>query len=367
MITHKTGNLLGARVDALVNTVNEVGVMGKGIALQFRESYPESAREYADAAKRHEVHVGRVLVTPSHALMGPQWIIHFPTKRHWRRPSRLEWVREGLGDLVRVVQELRIRSIAVPPLGCGNGGLDWTEVRALIDEAFATVPDVDVVVFEPTDAYQAAAKAGGVKKLTPARALVAEMVRRYSVLGLGCTNLEVHKLAWFLQRMLLEGCTANPLRLRFVADKYGPYADQLRHLLDALDGSYLHCEKRLSDAGPFEPIRFEDSERGSLAAYLAGPGVEFLPALEATTAIIDGFESPLGMELLATVDWLLTEEHCEPTTAAVRAGLAAWPGGAAAARRKLDLFDERLIDLALGRLAEPRGETSLDGRDARLC
>jgi len=292
MITHQTGNLLDARVDALVNAVNEAGVMGKGIALQFRDSYPESAREYMDAAKRGGVHVGRVLATPSHALVGPQWIIHFPTKRHWRQPSRLEWVRDGLDDLVRVVQELEIRSIAVPPLGCGNGGLDWTEVSALIDEAFAAVPDVDVVVFEPTDEYQAAAKAGGAKKLTPARALVAEMVRRYSVLGLGCTNLEEHKLAWFLQRMLLESGTENPLRLQFVADKFGPYADRLRHLLDALDGSYLHCGRHLSEAGPFEPIRFEDAQRGSLTLYLAGPGNEFLPALEATTALIDGFDHP---------------------------------------------------------------------------
>lgn len=367
MITYQTGNLLDARVDALVNTVNEVGVMGKGIALQFRDSYPESAREYMDAAKRGDVRVGKVLATPSHMLVGPRWIIHFPTKRHWRQPSRLEWVRDGLKDLVRVVQEMDIRSIAVPPLGCGNGGLDWTEVSALIDGAFAAVADVDVVVFEPTDAYQAAAKAGGVKTLTPARALIAEMVRRYSALGLGCTNLEVHKLAWFLQRVLLEGATENPLRLRFVADRYGPYADQLRHLLDALDGSYLHSEKRLSEAGPFEPIRFEDAQRGSLTLYLAGPGAEFLPALEATTALIDGFESPLGMELLATVDWLLTEEDCGPTTAAVKAGLAAWPGGAEAGRRKLDLFDDWLIELALARLAEPRDAWRQNGQAARLC
>lgn len=367
VIRYQTGNLLEARVDALVNTVNEVGVMGKGIALQFREAYPESAREYMDAAKRREVHVGRVLATPSNVLVGPRWIIHFPTKRHWRQPSRLEWVRDGLDDLVRVVQELRIRSIAVPPLGCGNGGLIWSEVRALMDDAFAAVPDVDIVVFEPSDTYQAATKAGGVKQLTPARALVAEMVRRYSALGLGCTNLEVHKLAWFLQRMLLESGTGNPLRLRFVADKYGPYADQLRHLLDALDGSYLHCEKRLSEAGPFELIRFEDTQRRSLTLYLAGPAAEFMPALEATTALIDGFESPLGMELLATVDWLLTQEGCEPSAAAVKAGLATWPGGAAAGRRKLDLFEDRLIELALTRLAQPRSESRQGDSVARLC
>jgi len=352
MIRYAKGNLLDASCDALVNTVNEDGVMGKGIALMFREAFPESARIYEQAAKRGEVHVGRVLVTENKALIGPRWIIHFPTKKHWRFPSRLDWVRQGLADLKRIIPERGIRSIGLPPLGCGNGGLEWSQVRREIEGALGDLENVEITVYEPTAEYVNAPKRHGVEELTPARALVAEMVRRYSVLGIECTNLEVQKLAWFLQRKLATLGLGDPLNLHFVANKYGPYADRLRHLLDALDGSYLHCEKRLSDAGPLEPIWFEDSKRQVVAEYLQSDAARpYLPALEATSSIIDGFESPLGMELLATVDWLLQEQHVEPSVPAIKHALKIWPGGPTAARKKLRLFDDRMLHLALERLS----------------
>lgn len=354
MIHYTTGNLLDAPAEALVNTVNEVGVMGKGVALMFREAFPDSAAAYERACRRREVQVGQVLVTQNLALMGPRWIIHFPTKKHWRHPSRLEWVREGLRDLVRVVRENHIRSLALPPLGCGSGGLEWSQVRREIESALSELQDVDVTVYEPTSAYQNAPKREGLEELTPARALIAELVRRYEVLGLECTNLEVQKLAWFLQRVILDLKVADPLGLEFAANRYGPYAERLRHLLNGLDGSYLHCERRLSDAGPFEPIRFEDSKRGAVEAYLnADSGRPYLPALEKTSDIIDGFESPLGMELLATVDWLLHVQTCDATVPAVKRGLEHWPGGHGAGVRKLRLFDDRLLELALARLHAP--------------
>lgn len=352
MIRYTQGNLLEAPVEALVNTVNEMGVMGKGIALMFRETFPDNARAYEDACKAGEVRVGHVLATRNPALLGPRWIIHFPTKKHWRNPSRMEWIRSGLKDLVRVVRELGIRSIALPPLGCGNGGLEWSQVRAEIEAAAAELPDVEVMVFEPIEAYQNAPKRSGVEELTPARALIAELVRRYAVLGLECANLEVQKLAWFLHRMIGALQLPDPLDLRFAADKYGPYADRLRHLLNGLDGSYLHCEKRLADAGPFDLIWFEDSKREKVEQYLRSTeAAAYLPALEKTATIIDGFESPLGMELLATVDWLIAEAGCEPSAEGLHCGLNSWPGGKGAARRKLKLFDDRLLQLALERLA----------------
>ena len=363
MIEYTTGNLLAADAEALVNTVNEVGVMGKGVALQFREAFPASSQRYMEAARKKQVQVGHVFVTRSESLDGPRWIIHFPTKRHWRNPSRMEWVREGLQDLVRVVREEGIRSIALPPLGCGYGGLAWRDVRREIDAAFRDLGDVRVVVFEPTTAHRTAPKSRGVEKLTPPRALIAELVRRYSVLGLGCTNLEVQKLAWFLQRSIVACGMKDPTRLQFTANKYGSYSDQLRHLLDALDGSYLHCERRLSEAAPEEPISFVDAQRAAVAAYLhSDEAQEYLPALDATTRLIDGFESPLGMELLTTVDWLLHERGCEPTVPALRAALATWPGGADAGERKLRLFDERRLGLALDRLTD-----SPVAEPARLC
>jgi O-acetyl-ADP-ribose deacetylase (regulator of RNase III) len=333
MIRFIRGNLLEAPAEALVNTVNEVGVMGKGIALMFREAFPESARAYEAAAKNGEVHIGTMLMTREHDLTGDRWIIHFPTKKHWRHPSKLDWIRAGLKDLVRVIRDNGIRSVAVPPLGCGNGGLEWFQVRREIEAELSNLEDVEVIVYEPTDVYQNAPKREGIEELTPARALIVELVRRYSVLGLDCTNLEVQKLGWFLQRVIRKQGLPDPLNLQYAANRFGPYADRLRHLLNGVDGSYLHCEKRLSDAGPFDLIWFDDSRRGAVEAYLSTAECQpYVSALEETARIIDGFESPLGMELLATVDWSIAEMKCAATLKGVRQGLGHWPGGKAASR-----------------------------------
>jgi O-acetyl-ADP-ribose deacetylase (regulator of RNase III) len=351
MIRYTRGNLLSAEAEALVNTVNEVGVMGKGVALMFRDAFPENTRIYLEAVKDKQVHVGRVLLTHNPSLLQPRWIINFPTKKHWRQPSRIEWIREGLRDLVRVLKEHRIKSVALPPLGCGNGGLEWSQVRVEIEGALAVVPEVDVLVYEPIGDYLNAPKRSGLEELTPARALIAELVRRYSVLGFECSNLEVQKLAWFLQRVIKRFKLPDPLDLRFEANRYGPYADRLRHLLDGLDGSYLHCEKRLSDAKPLDAVWFEDTKRDTVQTYLTrSEAQQFQPALLETEKIIDGFESPLGMELLATVDWLISRGGAEPTLEGIKVGIAKWPGGKTAARRKQALFDDRLLTLALDRL-----------------
>ncbi len=341
-----------AQVDALVNTVNTVGVMGKGIALMFKEAFPINFRAYEDACKRKEVRIGQMFVTENLALHGPRWLINFPSKKHWRQPSKLEWIVEGLEDLRRVIEERKIASVAMPPVGCGNGGLDWRDVRPEVERALGALESVDVVVFEPTPKYQNVAKPTGVSKLTPARALVAEMVRRYWVLGIECTYLEIQKLCWFLERTIQTMGVADPLELRFGADKYGPYSDPLRHLLNGLDGSYLHCDKRLSDAGLSDTIWFDEERRAYLDLYLRqGEHRPLLAVLDRTAELIDGFESPLGMELLATVDWLIEREHCEATVSAIRAGLSRWPGGPASAERKLRIFNDRLLGLALARLA----------------
>jgi O-acetyl-ADP-ribose deacetylase (regulator of RNase III) len=352
MIQFTQGNLLDASAEALVNTVNEVGVMGKGIALMFRERFPANTHAYTEASKAKAIRVGHMFVAPTGELF-PKWIINFPTKKHWRNPSRIDWIRDGLDDLVRVVGDLGVTSVALPPLGCGNGGLDWPDVRPLIEAAASQLPHVDFLVYEPTDAYFNAPKQSGVEKLTVARALVAELVRRYSVLDLDCTILEVQKLSYFLQRTIVRMNGVDPLDLRFAADKYGPYADRLRHLLNGLDGSYLRAEKRLSDAGPRDLIWFDASRRAAVNAFLMTPeAAPYAPALAATTSLIDGFESPLGMELLATIDWLTVAGRAEASVESVRAAIAHWPVSASAAQRKLSLFDDRLISLALDRLVQ---------------
>ena len=352
MIQFTQGNLLDADTEALVNTVNTVGVMGKGIALMFKEAFPENTRAYEAACKSKEVSVGKMFVTSRAGFIGPKWIINFPTKQHWRNPSKMEWVTAGLADLKKVIVDKKIKSVAIPPLGAGNGGLNWTEVRSLIEESLRDLNGVTIVVYEPVAAYQNVAKRTGVEKLTPARAVVAELVRRYSILGIDCSLLEVQKLGYFVERFA-SAELQDALSFQFSAHKYGPYSDKLKHLLNGLDGSYLHCDKRLADAGPFEVIRFDDSKRDRVAAFLTTAEAKpYLSTLERTTNLIDGFESPLGMELLATVDWVLNNTQVSPTTQAVLATLKRWPGGPDAADRKLKLFEERIVDIAIVALME---------------
>ena len=347
MVTFQEGNLLEADVEALVNTVNTVGVMGKGIALMFKERFPDNFREYAAACKTGDVRLGEMFVTENHELVGPKWIVNFPTKDHWRSRTKLEWIEQGLKSLARVIEEKRIGSIAVPPLGCGNGGLNWQDVRPVIESALSEVVGLEATVYEPTARYQNVAKKLGVEELTPARALVAEMVRRYCVLGLGCTVLEVQKLAWFIARGATQTGVEDPLKLSFGANLYGPYSDKLRMLLNNLDGSYLGCERRLADAGPSSEIWFNDTKKDFVRAYLRSEGKNYLSALEWATDMISGFESPLGMELLATVDWLIEECGRPATVAGIWDGLKQWGRGR---DRKLRIFDDRLIGMTLERL-----------------
>ncbi len=356
MISYTQGNLLDARVDALVNTVNTVGVMGKGIALMFKERFARNFNLYTAACKAEQVKVGQMFVTETGELDGPKWIINFPTKDHWRGDSKLEWVDTGLQDLKRVLHERQIRSVAIPPLGAGNGGLDWPTVKAHIHAALADLQDVEVVVYEPTNQYQNVTKRAGVQKLTPARALIAEAVRRYWVLGMECSLLEVQKLAWFLERSLDHLQLRNDLQLDFKAHRYGPYAPNLNHLLNSLDGSYIRSDKRIADADPLDVIRFDDGRKDLVQGFLQSEAKDVAPALELISQVIDGFESPFGMELLASIDWLISREGVAPEVTALLNGLANWPadGAAGAGRRKKDIFNERSVEIALQRLLASR-------------
>src|SRR5258708_28155490 len=156
MIEYRTGDIFQVDAEALVNTVNCVGIMGRGIALQFKNVYPENFKAYEAACRRGEVQPGRMFVFETRQLTNPKYIINFPTKRHWRGKSRMEDIDAGLRALVSEIEKRRIRSIAVPPLGCGLGGLNWSEVRPKIVNALEKLPDVRVVLFEPSGAPEPA-------------------------------------------------------------------------------------------------------------------------------------------------------------------------------------------------------------------
>ena len=336
MIRYTQGNLLAADAEALVNTVNTVGVSGKGIALMFKESYPENFRAYEAMSKAGGLAPGGLFITERQDMLGPRFIINFATKKHWRNPSRLEWIEQGLAALKEAIKARGIRSIAIPPLGAGNGGLDWRDVKPLIAEALG---DQNVV------------KRHGVEKLTPARALMAEMIRRYEVLGFDCSILEAQKLAWFLSGAVRRLSLPNPIADDFVANRYGPYSDKVRHLLDSLDGSYLTCERRVADARPFDPIRFRHDRQDRIGVYLTSPEASpCRPALDAASEVIDGFQSPHGLELLATVDWLNRESGVPLESKAMMPAIASWPGPDGAAARKARIFTRHHVDAAVGHL-----------------
>lgn len=350
MIEYRRGNLLEANAEALVNTVNTVGVSGKGIALMFKEAFPANFRAYETASRSGAIQPGSLFITERQDMLGPRWIINFATKNHWRSPSRIEWIEAGLASLRKEIVARGIRSIAIPPLGAGNGGLNWNDVRPLIASTLDHL-DCTVIVFEPTQKYQNVLKRHGVEKLTPARALMAEMIGRYEVLGFECSILEAQKLAWFLSEATQRMGVTSPIAVDFAPNRYGPYSDGVRHLLDSLDGSYLTCERRVADARPFDPIRFRHDRGDRVRAYLTTPEASiYRPALDHVTDKIDGFQSPHGLELLATVDWLRRVAGTDMEVAPMMSAIASWPGPTGAADRKSRIFTLEQVKTAVEHL-----------------
>jgi O-acetyl-ADP-ribose deacetylase (regulator of RNase III) len=334
------GDLLRQEVDAIVNTVNTVGVMGKGIALQFKQKWPENFRAYEAAYKRGEIRVGEMFVFDAGGLVKPNFIINFPTKRHWRERSRIEYIETGLIDLARQIKRLGIRSIALPPLGCGNGGLAWPEVRALIVGALETLPDVDVLLFEPVGAPPPKELVTRTHrpKMTAGRAAIVKVLSIYREMDYSLTRLEVQKLAYFLER------AGQHLELQFVRHRYGPYSDRLRHVLQAMEGHYI---TGLGDGSTEAEIRLVSGTVEAADEFLSdAQDPEIRERITRVASVIDGFESPYGMELLATVDWVATHE---PEAGSVEEATAAVHGWN---ERKRRVIKHEHIPLAWNRLRE---------------
>lgn len=303
MITEAHGNLLQADVEALVNTVNTVGVMGKGIALQFARAYPAMLADYEAAAKRGEVRLGQMHVWENHALSGPRWIINFPTKGHWRARSRLADIDAGLSDLVDVVRRLGIRSLAVPPLGCGSGGLSWADVKPRIEKSLAELPEIDVRLFPPEGPPAADVMVTATRRpdWTPGKAALVALVSHYGERAVEVSLIEVQKLMYFLQT------AGEPLKLKFVKGRYGPYAENLRFVLLAVEGHFLSGfgdgSQPVTSAEPISVVAgAEEEAEGVLADH-----PELQHRIDRVLDLTDGFESAYGMELLSTVHWLVHE------------------------------------------------------------
>ena len=340
MITYKTGNLLNAPAEALVNTVNTVGVMGKGIALQFKKAFPEVFSAYREAVKQGEIIVGQVQVVPIKAIEGPQYVINFPTKQHWRSPSQLAWIETGLVDLKEKLEMFNIRSVALPPLGCGNGQLEWIDVKLLI-EKILTDAKTDVYVYEPSETIKEVLKKEDThknQKLTPARAMVLAMLYKYRALGEEASEFAAEKLSYFLQRF-----GDKQLKLDFKEGYYGPYSGKVRHVLYALNGFYLKGFEQ-KQAKPFESLELVVEHKPLLDAYIQEHfSLEEKERLQQTGNFISGFESPYGLELLATVDFAMNKAKADQPEA-VSAYIQQWSA------RKANIFSEAHISLAIDRI-----------------
>ncbi|TQS20988.1 macro domain-containing protein [Microbispora sp. KK1-11] len=357
MIILAQGDLLAAEVDALVNTVNCVGVMGKGIALQFKRRYPNVFLAYEKACRRGDVEIGRMFVVPTEQLAGPRFVINFPTKTHWRSPSRLEYIDAGLADLREVVRNYGLKSLAIPPLGAGNGGLNWNDVEPRIRTAFADMPDVVVHIYAPATGHREVDPPVKLR-MTWGRALLLDLLRKYVRQRQatepwedphGASHLEIQKLMYFAN-------TVEPkLSLDFQPGRYGPYSEKVRHLIQNMEGAYL---KGFGDGSDrvldHTPIALTEHASAELDRYLNQRDSSNEEAVVNTVlAFIEGFEGPYGVELLASTHWVAVREQAwEPHYAAQ--AVRSWT------KRKGRIYTDSRVKCALEHLLSPAGRKLRD-------
>jgi O-acetyl-ADP-ribose deacetylase (regulator of RNase III) len=309
MIEFTSGDILKDESEAIVNTVNCVGVMGRGIALQFKNTWPENFKAYEAACKRQEVQPGRMFIFDTERLTFPRYIINFPTKRHWKGKSRMEDIESGLVALSSELRGRGIRSVAIPPLGSGLGGLDWNYVRPRIEAALKDLADVRVRIYEPKGAPQTDQMhhSRDVPVMTAGRAALVELMNRYvrGLLDPSITLLEVHKLMYFMQE------AGEPLRLKYAKAPYGPYAENLRHVLHRIEG---HLVAGYADGGdaPDKPLTLVPGAVEEASAFLA-KHEDSRARFDRVGYLVDGFETPFGLELLSTVHWVVSRNDVART------------------------------------------------------
>jgi len=297
MIQYITGNILDSSAEALINTVNTDGVMGKGIALQFKKAFPNNFKAYAKACKDNEVDIGRLFVyKDSNFDSGDKIIINFPTKKSWRKPSEYSYIEAGLDDLINVINHYHIKSIALPPLGAGNGGLEWERVKKIISQKLQNL-DINIFVYEPTQEIKEHLKSERVK-LTDARALLLYVLYDLVRNGEYVSEFSSEKVCYFLQRFGAK----KYFKLEFEPNFYGPYSGKVRFVLNALNGSYLMGYSDMNKK-PFEPLTLISDGYETVKTH-----VESNPVLhkiaQNTITFLNGFYSDFALELLSSIDYV---------------------------------------------------------------
>lgn len=337
MIRYQTGNILESKAQALVNTVNTVGVMGKGIALQFKKSYPNNFKAYVDACKRNEVQVGKMFITrDSNLSSGEKFIINFPTKTDWRKPSEYSYIETGLDDFVKVLAKYNIRSVAIPPLGAGNGGLEWEKVRKIIEKKLNGL-DTEIIVYEPSQQIREKLKKERVK-LTDARALLLYVLYDLVKNGEFVSEFSSEKVCYFLQRF----GGRKYFKLDYTPYFYGPYSGKVRFVLNVLNGSYLMGYSDMNKK-PFEPLTLVADGYNDVKKHVES-SPELLSIAQKTINFLSGFYSDFALELLSSIDFITTK-YKTFDKASVSEELKDWND------RKRSMFsNSRYIDISLKQL-----------------
>lgn len=339
MFRYEKTNIINVKADALVNSVNLVGVMGKGVALAIKEAFPENYKLYKKACESGEIAIGKVFITETGQLF-PRYIINFPTKKHWRNPSKYSWIEQGLISLKEWLDENNVDSIAIPPLGCGSGKLDWNIVKKMILNILGSLSEkIDIILIEPNIGFEGIENVKVQKNnLTSARAMLLYLLNKYRVLGNEINLLVVQKIAYFLQRV------GEPLKLNFQKGFYGPYAYNLIPVLKALKPKYLFF-KSLDDSKPSTIIRLNQEMIQEVENYIEkNLTIQQKQNLEKTLMLIQDFETPFGLELLGTIDFIYTEKKSPFNTEIILSELTKWTN------RKAKLFNSHHIQVAQERL-----------------
>ena len=293
-----------SEAEALVNTVNTMGIMGKGIALQFKNQYPNNYKLYASACKINSVKVGELFVTEESSLLGGRKIIiNFPTKTDWRKPSEYSYIEKGLKALVKEISERNIKSIAIPPLGAGNGGLDWNKVKALIEQYLNNV-NCSIYIYQPNTIIQEALKKERVK-LTPARAMLLSVLFELVKNGEFVSEFAAEKIAYFLQRFGAK----ETFKLDFQPNFYGPYSGKVKHVLYYLNGSYISGYSS-KDKKPFDELGLMlDAEKDVNDFLDSKDNEQNKEIVLKTKKFLTGYYAAFGLELLSTVDFIMTDKN----------------------------------------------------------
>jgi O-acetyl-ADP-ribose deacetylase (regulator of RNase III)/uncharacterized protein YwgA len=337
MIKYITGNILDSNAEALVNTVNTMGVMGKGIALQFKRAYPNNYKAYEKACKKNELQVGKMFVTvDSNITTGEKVIINFPTKTSWRKPSEYKYILDGLENLIEVINDRRIKSIAIPPLGAGNGGLNWEKVKKIIEQKLAHL-SVDIYVYEPTSQIQEHLIKERVK-LTDARGLLLYVLYDLVKNGEYVSEFSSEKVCYFLQKFGAK----KYFKLDFEPNFYGPYSGKVRFVLNAINGSYLMGYSDMNKK-PFEPLTLVSDAYGAVKNHIES-NKELLEIANKTIVFLRGFYSDFALELLSSIDYISTKENTLDKQI-ISKGLEKWSG-----RKRTMFSNPKYLEVSLRHL-----------------